>query len=38
LKLFQEWEEKRIKENGEVAKFKYDIFENSIRTFVNVTM
>jgi hypothetical protein len=27
LKLFQEWGERRIKENGGGDKFKYDIFD-----------
>jgi hypothetical protein len=27
LKLFQEWGEGRIKENGEGSELKYDIFD-----------
>jgi hypothetical protein len=27
LKLFQEWGEERIKENGGGGEFKYDIFD-----------
>jgi hypothetical protein len=27
LKLFQEWGERRMKENGSGGEFKYDIFD-----------
>jgi hypothetical protein len=27
MKLFQEWEEEGIKENGGEGEFKYDIFD-----------
>jgi hypothetical protein len=36
LKLFLEWE--WIKENGGGGKFKYDIVNIIVRTFVNATM
>jgi hypothetical protein len=38
LKLFQEWEEKGIKENGGGGEFKYDNIWYIVRTFVNATM
>jgi hypothetical protein len=36
LKVFQEWRERRMKENRSGSEFKYYIFDT--RTFVNDTM
>jgi hypothetical protein len=38
LKLFKEWEERGIKENGAGSKFKYDICDTLKEFFVNATM
>jgi hypothetical protein len=38
LKLFQEWGDGRIRENDGGVEFKYDIFDNIVRTFFNATM
>jgi hypothetical protein len=37
LKLFQEWKEGEINENGGGGEFNYDIFD-IVGTFVNATM
>jgi hypothetical protein len=38
LKLFQEWGEGQIKDNGGRGEFRYDIFQYIVRTFVSVIM
>jgi hypothetical protein len=30
LKLFQEWEDEELKENGGRSEFKYDIFDTNL--------